>query len=157
MVLDGLASQSMNKPAFQIEYSENPCLVDWARVKEALVSDGFDNGRTPGELAESFMAGQFAVFAWRDNEVVGTARLLSDGVCNSYLVDVWTRSDCRRRGIGRKMVSHLLEKVPGHHVALFTDGAIDFYTGLGFRKEEAGMSCVVGEWLNRGLAKEIQG
>lgn len=146
----------MDEPTHQIEYSENPSLVNWTRVKDALVSDGFDNGRTPRELEESFTAGRFAVFAWRDGEVIGTARLLSDGVCNSYLVDVWTRSDCRRRGIGREMVSRLLERVPGHHVALFTDGAIDFYSDLGFRKEEVGMSCVVGEWLNRGQANEAR-
>jgi ribosomal protein S18 acetylase RimI-like enzyme len=147
----------MDEPTLHVEYTENPSLVDWARVKEALVSDGFDNGRTPRELEESFTAGRFAVFAWRDGEVVGTGRLLSDGVCNSYLVDVWTRSDCRRRGIGRRMVSHLLQRVPGHHVALFTDGAVAFYSGLGFRKEEVGMSCVVGDWLNRGHPNKAPG
>ena len=32
------------------------------------------------------------------------ARLLSDGVCNAYLVDVWTMSVYRRQGIASRMI-----------------------------------------------------
>ncbi len=123
--------------------------MDWERVKDDLRADEFDNGRTPGELEMSFAASQFAVFAWNGNEVVGTARLLADGVCNAYLIDVWTKFAWRRRGIGREMVSRLLQKVPGHHVGLFTECATGLYESLGFRREEVGMSRVVGDWLNR--------
>lgn len=77
-----------------------------------------------------------------------TARLLADGVCNAYLIDVWTQSVWRWRGIG-EMVSRLMKKVPGHHVSLFTDSATGFCDAMGFRREEVGMSRVVGEWLNR--------
>ncbi len=52
--------------------------------------------------------------------MVGTARVLSDGVCNAYLLDVWTQSTYRRRGIGSTMVEALSDTVPGQHVALFT-------------------------------------
>jgi len=131
----------------EISYWEEAASVDWARLKDDLVSDDFDNGRTLGELEESFRASQFTVFAWHDDQVVGTARLLADGVCNAYLIDVWTQSVWRRRGIGREMVSRLMQKVPGHHVGLFTDSATGFYASLGFQREEVGMSRVVGEWL----------
>ena len=123
--------------------------MDWARVKVDLAADEFDNGRSPGELEESFKASQFAVFAWNVDEVVGTARLLADGVCNAYLVDVWTKSAWRRRGIGREMVCRLLQKVHGHHVGLFTECSPSLYEALGFQKEEVGISRVVGDWLNR--------
>ncbi|MBA3350190.1 MAG: GNAT family N-acetyltransferase [Actinobacteria bacterium] len=138
----------MQEKHCEIAYSEDPALVDWAKLKEDLASDEFDNGRTAGELEQSFAVSQFAVFACSGNEVVGTARLLADGVCNAYLIDVWTKSSWRRRGIGREMVSRLLQKVPGHHVGLFTDSATNFYEGLGFQREEVGMSRIVGEWLN---------
>ncbi len=139
----------MNEQRLQISYSEDPEPVDWARLKQDLASDHFDNGRTPDELEESFTVSEFAIFAWNDKELVGTARLLADGVCNAYLIDVWTKSSRRRRGIGREMVSRLLQKVPGHHVGLFTDSATGFYDGLGFRREEVGMSRIAGQWLNR--------
>ena len=40
--------------------------------------------------------------------MVGMARLLSDGVCNAYLLDVWTMSAYRRHGIGTAMVRQLI-------------------------------------------------
>jgi len=132
-----------------IRYSEESRDVDWRRLKEDLGADRFDNGRTPDELRRSFEASRFVVFAWAGDRIVGTARLLTDGVCNAYLVDVWTLSPYRRRGIGRAMVERLLARVPGHHVVLFTEREAHFYEELGFREERVGMSKVVGTWLNR--------
>jgi predicted GNAT family acetyltransferase len=123
--------------------------VDWATVKEDLARDRFDNGRTPEELARSFAASAHVSIAWADGRVVGTARVLADGVCNAYLVDVWTAGTHRRRGIASAMVADLLGRVPGHHVALFTEHAESLYARLGFEVEEIGMSTVVGAWLNR--------
>ena len=82
-------------------------------------------------------------------DVISTARLLADGVCNAWLVDVWTASAHRRQRIGSAVVRRLVERVPGHHVALFTEHHADFYRGLGFEEERTGMSLVVGSWLNR--------
>jgi predicted GNAT family acetyltransferase len=123
--------------------------VDWAAVKADLARDRFDNGRTPEELGRSFAASAHVCLAWADGRVVGTARVLADGVCNAYLVDVWTAGTHRRRGIASAMVADLLERVPGHHVALFTEQAESLYARLGFEVEETGMSTVVGSWLNR--------
>jgi GNAT superfamily N-acetyltransferase len=75
------------------------------------------------------------------------ARLLSDGVCNSYLLDVWTASAFRRQGVGARMVKYLLEQVPGQHVGLQTEDAEAFYRSLGFRPQPEFMSIVVGTWL----------
>ena len=118
--------------------------VDWAAVKADLMHDRFDNGRT---VAANDWA--HTSIAWIDGRVVGTARILSDGVCNAYLVDVWTAGPYRRRGIATAMVSDLLARVPGQHVALFTEAAQSLYERLGFEVEEVGMSTVVGSWLNR--------
>jgi predicted GNAT family acetyltransferase len=123
--------------------------VDWAAVKADLIADRFDNGRTPEELARSFAASAHTSIAWSADRVVGTARLLTDGVCNAYLVDVWTVSAYRRQGVATAMVQDLLARVPGHHVALFTEHAETFYARLGFEVEDVGMSTVAGNWLNR--------
>jgi ribosomal protein S18 acetylase RimI-like enzyme len=76
------------------------------------------------------------------------ARLLSDGVCNAYLLDVWTASPYRRRGIGSAMIRYLLEQVPGQHVGIQTDGARRFYESLGFKSQPEFWSCIVGSWLD---------
>jgi predicted GNAT family acetyltransferase len=76
------------------------------------------------------------------------ARLLSDGVCNAYLLDVWTASAYRRRGIATAMVKRLRDAVPGQHIGLQTDDAQALYASLGFRPQPEFWSTVVGRWLD---------
>lgn len=121
--------------------------VDWRYLKTALAADQFDNGRTPEQLRTSFENSR-VVLAWAEGTVIGTVRALSDGVCNAYVVDVWTQSRYRRQGIARRMMELLLEQLPGQHVYLFTDDAQPFYQKLGFEPQHTGMGRVVGEWLN---------
>jgi GNAT superfamily N-acetyltransferase len=128
--------------------------VDWPAMRVDLVADSFDNGRTPAALRRSFAAAQHVAIAWDDDLVVGTARLLSDGVCNAYLVDVWTRSSHRRRGVATAMIRDLMARVPGHHIALQTDDAQTFYESLGFRPQPEMWSIVVGTWLDNAANRE---
>jgi ribosomal protein S18 acetylase RimI-like enzyme len=76
------------------------------------------------------------------------ARLLSDGVSNAYLVDVWTASTHRRQGIASEMIRALLDAVPGQHVGLQTDDAQELYRSLGFESQPEFWSLVVGSWLD---------
>jgi ribosomal protein S18 acetylase RimI-like enzyme len=121
--------------------------IDWAQVKADLAADDFDNGRSPDALRRSFENAQHVAIARDGDRVVGTARLLSDGVCNAYLVDVWTASSHRRRGIATRMVQLLVDAVPGQHVGLQTDNAQALYRSLGFRPQPEFMSLVSGRWL----------
>jgi ribosomal protein S18 acetylase RimI-like enzyme len=121
--------------------------VDWEQAKADLAADRFDNGRSAAALQRSFQQSQHVALAWLNGSLVGMARMLSDGVCNAYLLDVWTQSSVRRRGIGTAMIRHLIDAVPGQHIGLQTDGAIDFYSALGFRAQPSFMSLVCGQWL----------
>ena len=123
--------------------------IDWHRLKGRLAADRFDNGRSPEQLRASFENSFSCVLAYCEDVVVGTARALSDGVCNAYVVDVWTHSGFRRRGIGRTMMRILLSGLPGQHVYLFSDDASEFYTKLGFVEQPVGLGRVVGTWLNQ--------
>ena len=118
-----------------------------AQAKADLAADDFDNGRSPGALRASFERSQHVAIARDGNRVVGMARLLSDGVCNAYLLDVWTMSAYRRQGIGAAMVRQLMTRAPGQHIGLQTDDAEAFYTSLGYRHQPVFMSAIVGEWL----------
>lgn len=121
--------------------------VDWVRAKAKLAADQFDNGRSAQALRRSFENSQHVAFAWLESDLVGMARMLSDGLCNAYLVDVWTQSAFRTRGIGTSMVESLAARVPGQHIGLQTDDARRFYARLGFRPQPEFMSRVVGHWL----------
>ena len=122
--------------------------VDWDRAKADLAADEFDNGRSADALRRSFENSPHVSFAFDDDRVVGMGRLLSDGVCNAYLVDVWTASSHRRQGIASTIVRQLMDCVPGQHIALQTDDAQSLYAGLGFRPQPELMSIVVGTWLD---------
>jgi ribosomal protein S18 acetylase RimI-like enzyme len=122
--------------------------IDWTQVKADLAADDFDNGRSPDALRRSFESSQHVAIAREGDRVVGTARLLSDGVCNAYVVDVWTHSAYRRRGIASEMMRRLIDAVPGQHVGLQTDGAQALYRSLGFRAQPEFLSLVSGRWLD---------
>lgn len=131
-----------------IEYRNHAYDVDWQTLKLSLAADKFDNGRSPEQLQRSFENSHAVVIAWLGGEAVGTARVLSDTVCNAYLVDVWTHSRLRRRGIAKEMIERLMNRLAGQHVYLQADDdLVGFYRRVGFKAQPAGMSRIVGKWL----------
>jgi ribosomal protein S18 acetylase RimI-like enzyme len=122
--------------------------IDWAQAKADLVADDFDNGRSAEALRRSFEQSQHVAFARDGDRVVGMARLLSDGVCNAYAVDVWTASTHRRQGIASEMMRRLIDAVPGQHIGLQTSDAQALYESLGFRPQPEFWSIVSGTWLD---------
>lgn len=132
----------------RITYKRDLVGVNWEEMKATLVADNFDNGRTPRQYHDSFANSSVTCIAYADGRIIGTVRALSDGVCNAYIVDVWTLSAFRRQGIASQMMKLVLADLPGQHVYLFTDDAVGFYEKLGFKPWDTGMGRVVGKWLD---------
>jgi ribosomal protein S18 acetylase RimI-like enzyme len=120
--------------------------IDWVEMKTTLQEDAFDNGRSPEQLQKSFENSFATCVAYVNNRIIGTARILSDGVCNAYLVDVWTLSAFRRQGIASTMIQIVTGGLEGQHVYLCTD-IPEFYAKLGFVEQPTGMSKIIGTWL----------
>ena len=131
----------------EIIYKTNLENIDWTEMKTTLRQDAFDNGRSPEQLKASFENSYAVCIAYAERRMIGTARVLSDGVCNAYLVDVWTLSEFRHKGIASTMIQKLLRQLRGQHIYLQTDDAKELYAKLGFVEQPTGMSKVVGEWL----------
>ena len=131
----------------KIIYKTNLTDVDWIEMKKTLHEDAFDNGRSPEQLKKSFENSYASCITYANNHIIGTARVLSDGVCNAYIVDVWTLTAYRRQGIARQMMQILLDNLKGQHVYLFTDDNLNFYQKLGFTEQPVGMGQVIGRWL----------
>ncbi|MBI5667683.1 MAG: GNAT family N-acetyltransferase [Chloroflexi bacterium] len=121
--------------------------VDWDEMRNTLIADNYDNGRTVEQYRRSFENTYAVCIAYADGRIIGTARALSDGVCNAYVVDVWTYTPYRKQGIARTMIQKLLEKLPGQHVYLFTDDVPDFYRRIGFKDRGVGLEILSGQWL----------
>jgi threonine dehydratase len=135
------------KNSLPVVYQLGCAGVDWDALKQDLLADDFDNGRTPEQLRLSCAQSAVNVFARLNGRVIGTVRVLSDGVGNAYMVDVWTLTAHRGRGIARRMIELALAQLPGQHVYLFTDSAEGLYRKLGFAPQGIGMGRVVGDWL----------
>lgn len=128
-------------------FHENPGNVLWEQLRKDLTDDDFHNGRTTHQLKLSFENSQLQTYASDGERCIGTARALSDGVGNAYVIDVWTHSSYRKQGIATEMMKMIMTKCPGQHIYLQTDDAIQFYRHLGFNDQPQGMGIVVGEYL----------
>jgi ribosomal protein S18 acetylase RimI-like enzyme len=122
--------------------------VDWTQAKADLAADRFDNGRSVDALRRAFENSQHVAFARDGDRVVGMARMLSDGVCNAYVVDVWTHSAYRRRGIASTLMRMLADGAPGQHIGLQTDDAQELYRTLGYTPQPEFWSRISGRWLD---------
>jgi ribosomal protein S18 acetylase RimI-like enzyme len=130
-----------------VTYDTHLQSVDWEVLKQDLISDEFHNGRTTAQLRLSFENSQAVAMAFEGQRCIANGRLLSDGVCNAYVVDVWTHSAFRLQGIARHVMKLLIDAVPGQHIYLQTDDAVGLYEKLGFVEQPKGMSLISGEWL----------
>jgi len=91
------------------------------------------------ELLETAIAGSLRVVtARRDGALVGLARAVGDGATIAYVQDILVVPALQRSGVGRRLVTALLEPWP--HVrqkVLITDAEPQqraFYESLGFRE-----------------------
>lgn len=123
--------------------------IDWEALRLILIEDQFHNGRTAEQYRLSFVNSTAAVLAFDGERIVGTARMLSDGVCNAYIIDVWTLHTYRKQGIARHMLEYLEEQAKGQHIALWTDDAQIFYEHTGYDHSSSTLyEKVVGTWLD---------
>ena len=80
--------------------------------------------------------------ALKENEVLGMIRIVGDGATIIYIQDIIVRSDHRRKGIGRRLVSRILEEFKNvRQTVLMTDDSSEnraFYSSMGFRSCDDG-------------------
>jgi ribosomal protein S18 acetylase RimI-like enzyme len=134
----------------EVNYKLDSDGVDWDEMKTILKEDKWDNGRTVDQYKRSFENSYAVCIAYVEGKIMGTVRVLSDGVGNAYVVDAWTLSKYRNQGIARTMMELVLKSLPGQYVYLQTDDdTVEFYGKIGFKKHPTGMSYVVGEYLKK--------
>jgi ribosomal protein S18 acetylase RimI-like enzyme len=92
--------------------------------------------RDPAGLQTALRNSTYVVAAWREGQLIGLARALSDDVAIVYIQDILVRPEAQRSGVGRALLAHLLERF-GHvrSAVLLTDddeAQLRFYASLGF-------------------------
>lgn len=64
---------------------------------------------TPEDLVKALSGSQYVVAAWDEGKLVGTGRVVTDGVLHAMLYDVIVHPDFQGHGIGSTVLSMLVE------------------------------------------------
>jgi len=116
-----------------VESWENNAIVDLYRAG-GWWKEGMDPTRL-GELIEgSFL---FAVaIDISTGKTVGMGRVISDGIADAYVQDLVVLEGWKEMGVGRMILSRLLEESISHKITwiglIAEPGTESFYTSLGF-------------------------
>lgn len=82
---------------------------------------------------EMFENASLVLTAWRSGNLVGIARVLSDGVLYSYLCDLAVEPDVQRLGVGKTLLNEVFERCKGTELVLRdSDISSSYYAHLGF-------------------------
>ena len=111
------------------------------RQLQALFADNsfWASGRSASNLRRMLRGSEAVVSAWREGRLVGFGRATSDGCYRAVLWDVVVARDDEGKGLGRQLVSALLETGPvanAERVYLMTTNSQGFYERLGFESVE---------------------
>ncbi|MGJ3699460.1 GNAT family N-acetyltransferase [Variovorax sp. AFSI2.2] len=93
------------------------------------------------DLGQLISASQRAVVAVADDEIVGFARAITDGISNGYVSMVVVAERHRRLGIGQALVERLIGSEPNITWVLRAGrtGAAEFFAKLGFSASSTAM------------------
>ena len=98
----------------------------------------------PRRVWHMFEEASLVLTAWHAGELVGIARVLSDGVLYSYLCDLAVEPDVQRLGVGKALINAVFEEWKGTELMLRdSDISAGYYAHLGFRQ-------VQNAWVRKG-------
>lgn len=95
--------------------------------------------RDPDRLVRALAGSRCWVSAHDDGTLAGLARAIGDGETIAYVQDVLVRPDRQGRGIGKELLTRLLERLPVRQVVLLTDdepGQQAFYRSCGLTRSD---------------------
>lgn len=87
---------------------EHPICAE--QIKNLYDSVGWWPERKEVDIGK-MLKNSIAIGVWKENELIGFARVVSDGVFRAYIEDVVVHKSVRNKGIGEKMLTMLLRKI----------------------------------------------
>ena len=118
-----------------ISWISNQEQVDWSEL-ETLYRLAPLGNKSAEYLRNVYTNSRFKFFAYDEGKLVAAGRALSDGADCSYICDIAVMPTHQGMGLGREMVSRLVEVSRGHKkIILYSvPGKEGFYGKLGFRR-----------------------
>jgi ribosomal protein S18 acetylase RimI-like enzyme len=98
--------------------------------------------KKPADLKTTYTNSMFRCFAYDCGKLVGAGRALADGHDCSYICDVAFLPSHQGKGLGKELVSQLIEMSRGHKKIILyaVPGKETFYQKLGFKRMTTAMA-----------------
>jgi GNAT superfamily N-acetyltransferase len=118
----------------QLRLTTDCSAVDWRALCELLQRAAL--GERDVEITQRVYTGSYlCVFAYLEDQMVGSARAISDGVTSSAIYDVVVEPELHGQGIGTQIMEFMLERLPKQSVMLVSVLRYQgFYRKLGFKR-----------------------
>jgi len=101
-------------------------------------------------IEKAFRNSQYVVSVWKNEELVGFARVLTDETLFATIWNMLVKPAYQKSGIGKLLIQKCLNKYPRCHFFLFADKkVVDFYQKMGFDIHQFGM------YLKKGMNRCI--
>ncbi|MBX3656645.1 MAG: GNAT family N-acetyltransferase [Ramlibacter sp.] len=131
--------------------------VDWAELS-ALYRAAPLGDKAPRHLQTVFSNSMFRCFVYDGPHLVGAGRALADGGDCAYICDIAVLPSHQGTGLGKQIVSHLVEASRGHRKIILyaVPGKEPFYRRFGFLRMKTAMAIFQNQQqqLERGYLSE---
>jgi len=138
------------------KYSTNE--VDWEELS-ALYRAAPLGDKKATHLQKVFSNSMFKCFVYEDTKLVAAGRALADGADCSYICDIAVLPSHQGTGLGKQIVSHLVEASRGHKKIILyaVPGREPFYREFGFLRMKTAMAIFENQQqqLERGYLSEV--
>ncbi len=115
--------------------------VNWSELSDLYKVAPLGNKKSE-DLKKAFSNSMFKCFILDSGKLVGVGRALADGIDCSYICDVAVLPGYQGSGLGKKIVTKLVELSKGHKkIILYSyPGKEMFYKKLGFKRMSSAMA-----------------
>lgn len=115
--------------------------IDWRELSALYAAAPLGN-KSAEDLQTVLTNSMFRCFVRDNGKLVGVGRVLADGIDCAYICDIAVLPSHQRTGLGKEIVSHLVELSRGHRKIILyaVPGKEGFYRKLGFQRMTTAMA-----------------
>ena len=140
-----------------LEWQYSADEVDWEELS-ALYRAAPLGDKKAAHLQKVFANSMFKCFVYENRKLVAAGRALADGGDTSYICDIAVLPSHQGTGLGKQVVSHLVEQSRGHKKIILyaVPGREPFYRKFGFLRMKTAMAIFENQQqqLERGYLSE---
>ena len=115
--------------------------IDWEELSRLYQAAPLGN-KQPDGLKLVFSNSMFKCFVYDEGRLAGAGRAMADGLDCAYICDVAVHPSHQGTGLGKQIVSRLLDLSKGHRKIILyaVAGKEPFYAKFGFRRMKTAMA-----------------